>query len=91
MADLELTANNPTFTPVDVNAHDPLPHPELIRRVTEAMAKTHDANWNLKNSENHRDWNPADDRARMKSARQAAIRAWNEEQMAKAMGAPASE
>jgi hypothetical protein len=91
MADLELTANNPAFTPVDLDAHDPLPHPELIRRVSEAMTKAHDTHWNLLNSDNYRDWHPVGARSSIKTARRAAIKAWNEEQMAKAMGAPASE
>jgi hypothetical protein len=84
MADLELTANNPAFTPVDLDAHDPLYDPELMRRVSEAMAKAHEANWNLKNSDNYRDWTPAGAKSRMRTARRAAIAAWNAEQLAKA-------
>jgi hypothetical protein len=91
MPDLELTANNPAFTPVDLDAHDPLYNPELTRRVHEAMRKASESDWSLKNSDSHLEWNPASSKARIQTARRAAIAAWNEEQMAKAMGAPASE
>lgn len=83
MADLELTANNPAFTPVDLDAHDPLYDPELMRRVHEAMRKASEADWGLKNSESHMDWTPVGSKARIKTARRAAIAAWNAEQLAK--------
>jgi hypothetical protein len=84
MPDLELQANNPTFTPVDLDAPDPLPDWELTQRVNEAMASESARQWNSKNSENHLMWTRDTFKVEMKNARRNAIKAWNEEQLAKA-------
>jgi hypothetical protein len=47
MPDLELQANNPTFTPLPLDAPDPLP-PELARRANDLMAEAHEAQWSYK-------------------------------------------
>lgn len=80
---LELTANNPTFTPVPLDAPDPLPS-ELAKRVNDAMAEESTRQWNLKNSENHLMWTRDTFKVDMKNARRNAIQAWNEERLAKA-------
>jgi hypothetical protein len=78
---------NTEFTPVSLDAPDFLLGPELMERVNQAQSEAHEANWNLKNSENHARWSRADHKSALRSARRAVIKAWNEEQMAKAAAA----
>jgi hypothetical protein len=84
MPELELTANNPTFQPVPLDASDPLPDPELRRRVQAAENVEGERQWNLKNSENHLAWSRDTYKVEMRNARRNAIQAWNAEQLAKA-------
>jgi hypothetical protein len=84
MPELELTANNPTFTPVALDAPDPLPDPELRRRVDAALIAESSRQWNWKNSDDHLGWSRDTFKVEMKNARRNAIKAWNDEQLAKA-------
>jgi hypothetical protein len=90
MPDLELQANNPTFTPLPLDAPDPLP-PELARRANELMGKACEEQRSLKYSDDHHLFDRQVYKDRIRSARRKAIQEWNAEQMAKAAGAPASE
>lgn len=80
MPEIELTANNPTFQPVPLDAPDPLPDPELRRRVDAALTAESTRQWNLKNSENHLMFSRDTYKIEMKNARRNAIQAWNDEQ-----------
>jgi hypothetical protein len=71
------------FIPVDINAPEPLPDIELANRVRDAMSQAHEDVRAVLYSENYRMWNPTDAKNHMREARQNAIRAWNEEQLAK--------
>jgi hypothetical protein len=87
MPDLELQANNPTFTPLPLDAPDPLP-PELARRANDLMAEAHEAQRAIKYSDDHHLFDRHVYKDRLKSARRKAIQEWNAEQMARAAGAP---
>jgi hypothetical protein len=67
------------FVPVDPNAHDPLPYPELKQRVSDAMAKASEGHWNLLNSENYAKWTPDTVKKELAQVRRETIQQFNEE------------
>lgn len=86
MPELELTANNPTFTPVPLDANDQVLGERgngLLNRVTAAMAEADRASRNLLNTD-YRNWDRDTHKASLRQARRDAIDKWNKEQLVKA-------